>query len=102
MRGPSDPVKFHDPAQPLGAMAQQPWAYDFFHALRWIEARHPDERLGTARKPVDEPVRLGQAPELSFAPSALHAVVPAGPGGRPASRCASPASSVPTARCRCS
>jgi type VI secretion system protein ImpH len=67
----------------LAAMAQQPWAHDFFSALRWIDARHPDKpRLGTARKPVDEPVRLAQAPELSFAPSALHSVVPSGPGGR--------------------
>ncbi len=67
----------------LSAMAGEPWTFDFFQALRRIDARQPDKpRLGTARRPADEPVRLGQAPELSFAPAALHAVLPS-VGGRP-------------------
>ena len=61
----------------LAAMAEEPWTYDFFQALRRIDARQPDKpRLGTARRPADEPMRLGQAPELTFAPAALHAVLP--------------------------
>lgn len=61
----------------LAAMAREPWANDFFQALRRIDAHQPGRpRLGTALRPADEPVRLGQAPELSFAPAALHAVLP--------------------------
>jgi type VI secretion system protein ImpH len=63
---------------PLVEIGRAPWRHDFFQALRWIEATHPDRpRLGTARRPVDEPLRLGQLADLSFAPSALHGVVPA-------------------------
>lgn len=76
MRKPADPVK--PDAVILSAMAEAPWRFDYFHALRVIDAQHPHKpRLGTARRPVDEPVRLGQAPELSFAPASLHAVQPA-------------------------
>lgn len=82
MRVTSDPVK---PAvapvprqDPLVHIAAEPWRFDFFHAMRWLDAYHADKpRLGTARRPADEPVRLGQVADLSFAPSALHAVVPA-------------------------
>ena len=63
---------------PLEQIALAPWRYDFFHALRWIESVHPEKpRLGVARRPIDEPVRLGQVAALSFAPSALHGVTPA-------------------------
>lgn len=65
----------------LAALAEEPWSQDFFQALRRIDAHQPDKpRLGTALRPADEPLRLGQAPELSFAPAALHAVLP--PEGR--------------------
>ena len=61
----------------LAPMSAAPWSYDFFQALRRIDAHQSDKpRLGTARRPADEPVRLGQAPEMSFAPAALHAVLP--------------------------
>jgi type VI secretion system protein ImpH len=68
----------------LDALATAPWRHDFFEALRRIDASGPQRpALGRARRPADEPVRLGQAPDLSFAPAALHAVqVP--PGGGPA------------------
>ncbi len=59
----------------LHDMQQTPWRYDFFCALRLIDARQPQRpRLGSARRPADEAVRLGQAPDLAFAPAALHAV----------------------------
>ncbi len=74
MRDTPHPV---NPAEPLRAIQAKPWAFDYFQALRWIESQHPNKpRLGTARKPSDEPVRLGQAPDMSFAPSTLHALVP--------------------------
>jgi type VI secretion system protein ImpH len=69
---------------PLALVAQQPWKHDFFHTMRWLEAYHAEKpRWGQARRPVDEPVRLGQVADLSFAPSALHAVVPATAYGKP-------------------
>ena len=47
------------------ALEATPYAYDFFQALRRIECLHPAKpRLGTALRPVDEPVRLGQEASL--------------------------------------
>ena len=61
----------------FAALALAPWRHDFFQALRAIDAAHPQRpRLGTARRPIDEPVRMGQTPDMSFAPAALHAVTP--------------------------
>lgn len=69
---------------PVPAMALAPYRYDFFQALRLIEAHHPDKpRLGTARRPLDEPVRLSQATDLSFASAALSAVDQQDRSGRP-------------------
>jgi type VI secretion system protein ImpH len=69
---------------PLERIAAEPWRYDFFSAMRWIENyfRH-EPRLGTARKPSNESVRLGQTADLSFAPSSLHAVVRDGSARKP-------------------
>lgn len=64
---------------------EKPWDHDFFHALRRLENLHADRpRLGTARRPQDEALRLGQSPELSFAPAALHAA--SGPTAHSAGR----------------
>ena len=71
-------------AELLRDMAAAPHRYDFFHAMRLIEALHPEKpRLGQARRPVDEPVRMGQAADLSFAPSAISRVDPNDRSGRP-------------------
>ena len=68
----------------LLALSEQPYAFDFFQALRWIECAHPDlPRLGSAARPAQEPVRLAQSPSLVFAPSTLNAFKPAA-GNRPA------------------
>jgi len=62
---------------------ERPWAFDFFQALRRIEALHSGKpRLGRARRPVDEPVRLAQEPSLSFPISTL-AAFEAATDGRP-------------------
>lgn len=62
-------------ADPLAEIAAAPHLHDFFHALRRLEAAHPEKpRLGTARRPADEPVRLGQAADLSFAASSISSV----------------------------
>ncbi len=57
------------------ALEQSPYAHDLFQTLRHIQALSPaSPRLGEALRPRDEAVRIGQAPELNFAPSAIHAV----------------------------
>ncbi len=61
-----------DPVALLQALAEAPYRYDFFQALRRLEAAFPDQpRLGTGKRPADEPIRLGQTPSLQFAPSTL-------------------------------
>lgn len=68
----------------LAALAEAPHAFDFYQTMRLLECLHDDKpRWGEALRPVDEPVRLGQAPEMTFAPAALAAFQPAFEG-RPA------------------
>ncbi len=69
---------------PVEALASAPYRWNFFHALRCIDAFHPDlPRLGTARRPRDEAVRLGQTASLTFAPSPVSGVALQGVGGVP-------------------
>lgn len=58
-------------------VAAAPWAHDFFALLRRIEGLAPEApRLGRALRPTQEAVRLGQEPELHFAPAALASFTP--------------------------
>ena len=67
----------------FSAIAHEPWSWDFHQALRRIECLCPaSPRLGTAARPADEPVRLGQEPSLAFAPATLSGLAP-GDAGRP-------------------
>ena len=69
---------------PLLDVALAPYRHDFNHVMRRVDAHHADKpRLGTARRPMDEPVRLGQAADLSFAPSGLAGVTLHDRSGRP-------------------
>ncbi len=53
-------------------LAAAPYRHDFYQTLRRIECLYADKpRWGRALRPVDEPVRLGQEPDLSFAPAPL-------------------------------
>lgn len=66
-----------EPLSALQAMQAEPWEFDFFQALRRIQCEHPElPRLGHSRRLADDPLRLGQQPEGSFAPSTLAAVRP--------------------------
>ncbi len=66
----------------FAALADAPYRYDFYQTLRRLECLFPDKpRWGQALRPVDEPVRLGQDPDLSFAPASL-ASFRSEPGGR--------------------
>jgi type VI secretion system protein ImpH len=56
----------------FAALAEAPHRYDFYQTLRRLECLHPGKpRWGRALRPLDEPVRLGQDPDLSFAPAPL-------------------------------
>lgn len=58
----------------FAALARAPYRFDFYQTLRRLECAFPTRpRWGQALSPSDEPVRLGQAPDLSFAPSPLAA-----------------------------
>jgi type VI secretion system protein ImpH len=64
-------------------LAAEPYAHDLFQTLRRIQAASPAvPRLGEALRPRDEAVRLGQDPELDFAPANLHSFTP-GQGAAP-------------------
>ncbi|NML16544.1 type VI secretion system baseplate subunit TssG [Azohydromonas caseinilytica] len=55
----------------LEQVRRQPDAFDFFALLRQVENLAGGPRLGTAPRPALEPLRLGELPELDFAPAAL-------------------------------
>jgi type VI secretion system protein ImpH len=56
----------------LSAVSREPYRYDFYHTLRRLECLYDTRpRWGTALRPIEEPVRLGQEPELTFAPAPL-------------------------------
>jgi type VI secretion system protein ImpH len=54
------------------ALAEAPFRHDFYQTMRRLECLYGDKpRWGEALRPIDEPVRLGQDADLSFAPAAL-------------------------------
>ncbi|MGD9510657.1 MAG: type VI secretion system baseplate subunit TssG [Geminicoccaceae bacterium] len=72
------------PPADLRELAARPERFDFFAAVRLIEAAFPDRaRLGDGRRAIDEPLRLGQPPHLTFPPADIAAYEP-GDHGRPA------------------
>ena len=67
----------------LEALARAPHRYDFYEVMRKLECAHPElPRWGMALRPRDEPLRLGQDPELAFAPAPLSSFTPAEDGHR--------------------
>ena len=68
----------------LARLIRTPKDHHLFHALRLIEAAHPDRPpFGQSRRPAQDPVRLGQEAELAFPPATIGRYVPP-EGGRPA------------------
>ncbi len=56
----------------FAALAHAPFSYDFYQTMRRMECLYSgNPRWGEALRPSDEPVRLGQDPDLSFAPAPL-------------------------------
>jgi type VI secretion system protein ImpH len=93
---PADPAAAR-PARPRSAgrslpeildlIARAPDQFDFFQALRRLEAIFCDRperpRFGTALRPSEEPIRLGQDPELVFAPGPIGGLRPGRDGAPP-------------------
>ena len=53
-------------------LAEVPYQYDFFQAVRRLECAHRDKpRMGQGSRPIEEPVRFGQEPSLAFPPSTV-------------------------------
>ncbi|MDB4982872.1 MAG: type secretion protein family [Myxococcales bacterium] len=68
----------------LARVRAAPHEFGFLQLLRRMQHLAADRpRLGEADRPSDEPVRLGQEPSLSFAPSELAELVPGGDGRAP-------------------
>ena len=68
----------------LSALAEAAYDYDFYQTLRQLECLYADKpRWGEALRPIDEPLRLGQEPDLSFAPAPLAALQMGQANGRP-------------------
>jgi type VI secretion system protein ImpH len=66
------------------ALAEAPYRFDFYQTLRRLECLYESKpRWGRALRPIDEPIRFGQDPDLSFAPAPL-AALETSPGGRAA------------------
>src|SRR5271163_2808369 len=48
--------------------AAAPWDWDFYQALRRLEAAHPDRpRIGRSVRPAQDAIRLAQIPTVGFA-----------------------------------
>lgn len=61
-----------DPLELYPRLAERPWDFDFYQALRLVECANPGKpRIGQSRRASEDIVRLGQEPSLAFAPAAL-------------------------------
>jgi type VI secretion system protein ImpH len=59
----------------IAELAEKPFSFDFFAALRALQSRHRDRpRIGCSLSPAQDPVRFAQNPALDFAPSTIEAV----------------------------
>ncbi len=66
------------------SLAQEPYTYDFYWAMRALEAYHPgNPRFGESLRPADDAIRLGEEASLSFAPSSISSFIPGNEGQRP-------------------
>jgi len=65
----------------IAALGRTPERFDFFQVMRRLEAASPGlPRLGEARRPSAEPVRLAQEAELGFAVANVTKVTPSATG----------------------
>lgn len=65
-------------------LQNEPWEFDFFHAVRRLECLYPDKPMvGHSKRPKDDIVRFRQSVSLAFAPSSLSEFRPADSRGCP-------------------
>jgi type VI secretion system protein ImpH len=77
-RAEADRVEF------FSALAERPFEFDFYHALRRVETLfRAGPRIGRSLRPADDPVRLAQEPSLAFAPATLASFKASKTGGKP-------------------
>jgi type VI secretion system protein ImpH len=63
------------PVTQLEEIAQAPYAFDFFQAIRRMDCAHPDKpRTGHSSRAADDVMRFGQEASMAFAPATLQAV----------------------------
>src|SRR5438045_5223746 len=63
------------PDRLIEELEKKPFSFDFFRAVRLLQARFPDQaRIGYSLSPAEDPVRFAQSPSLAFAPSTLEAL----------------------------
>ncbi|MES2069609.1 MAG: type VI secretion system baseplate subunit TssG [Pseudomonadota bacterium] len=73
-----------DPVDAQRQLADDPFGFDFFAALRLLENAHADKpRIGQSSRPQDDAVRFGQAPSLAFEPGMLSALKSGSEGRAP-------------------
>ncbi|TXT27320.1 MAG: type VI secretion protein [Gallionellaceae bacterium] len=71
-------VQREKPEEVLKRIGDAPSEYELFSALRLVECAFQDKpRLGGAKRPRDEPIRVSQEVSLSFAASDIASVEPA-------------------------
>jgi len=61
----------------LESLEKGPCNFGFLQALRLIECLYPNSpRLGTSRRPGDDPIRIGQEPSMTFESASLSTFTP--------------------------
>ena len=66
------------------ALTKEPYAFDFFRAVRLMESCRPEcPRVGFSYSPSEDAVRFAQNPSLAFAPSSIERLQTAAPDGVP-------------------
>jgi type VI secretion system protein ImpH len=68
----------------INALVEEPYAFDFYRAVRLLESCHPERpRVGYSYSPSEDPVRFAQNPFLTFAPSSIQKLELSSPDGLP-------------------
>jgi type VI secretion system protein ImpH len=63
------------PVTLLDELAEKPYTFDFFQAVRRMDCAHPDKpKTGESVRLVDDTLRFGQEPSLIFAPATLESL----------------------------
>lgn len=65
----------------LQKLEREPYAFDFFLAMRRLQVLDPTMNLGKSLRPRDDRLRLQQQPDLRFSPSTVRAYTPRGENG---------------------